>query len=57
MFLTRDQVELLKSDNVCSGRLPGLTDLGIEPTAAEVILPSYLDVYRRGGRFKRMRPV
>ena len=55
--LTRDQVELLKSDNVCSGRLPGLTDLGIEPTAAEVILPSYLDVYRRGGRFKRMRPV
>jgi hypothetical protein len=24
-----------------------------EPTAAEVIVPTYLDVYRRGGRFGR----
>ncbi len=55
--LTRDQVELLRSDNVCSGRHPGLADLGIEPTAPEVILPSYLDRYRKGGRFKRMKPV
>lgn len=55
--LTRDQVELLRSDNVCAGAHPGLKAFGIEPTAAEVILPSYLDVYRKGGRFSPMRPV
>ncbi|MBP5857963.1 complex I NDUFA9 subunit family protein [Marivibrio halodurans] len=55
--LTRDQVELLRADNICTGRHPGLRDLGIAPTAPELILPSYLDVYRKGGRFKRMRPV
>lgn len=49
--LTRDQVELLKTDNVCSGTLPGLKDLGIEATAVEVELPTYVDIYRRGGRF------
>jgi NADH dehydrogenase len=53
--ITRDQVALLKSDNVVSGKLPGLRDLGIDPTAAEVIVPTYLDVYRRGGRFGRAR--
>jgi NADH dehydrogenase len=55
--LTRDQVELLKTDNVCSGDLPGLEDLGVEPTAAEVILHTYLDIYRKGGRYKPAQPV
>lgn len=50
-IITRDQVELLKSDNVVSGTLPGLADLGVTPTAAEVIVPTYLDTYRVGGRF------
>jgi uncharacterized protein YbjT (DUF2867 family) len=49
--LTRDQVELLKQDNVLSGTLPGLSDLGVQPTAAELILPTYLDRFRKGGRF------
>ncbi|MCB9957060.1 MAG: complex I NDUFA9 subunit family protein [Rhodospirillaceae bacterium] len=49
--LTRDQVTLLKSDNVLSGGQPGLAELGITPTAAEVILPTYLWRYRPGGRF------
>jgi NADH dehydrogenase len=49
--LTRDQVELLKHDNVLSGSLPGLSDLGVQPTAAELILPTYLDRFRKGGRF------
>lgn len=40
--LTRDQVELLKTDNVASGEHPGLADLGIEPTALEGVLPSYI---------------
>lgn len=50
-LLTPDQVTLLRKDNVCSGAFPGLKELGIEPTAAEVILPSYMDMYRPGGRF------
>ena len=52
-LLTTDQVELLKHDNVVSGELPTLADLGIEPTGAEGIIPTYLDRYRRGGRFNR----
>jgi NADH dehydrogenase len=49
--LTRDQVELLTQDNVLSGTEPGLAELGVQPTAAEVILPTYLDRFRKGGRF------
>jgi len=50
--LTRDQVELLKRDNVVSPDMPGLHTLGIPPTAVEMILPTYLDKYRVGGRFR-----
>ncbi|MDH5410612.1 MAG: complex I NDUFA9 subunit family protein [Alphaproteobacteria bacterium] len=55
-LLTSDQVELLKHDNVLSGELPTLADLGIEVTGAEGILPTYLDRYRRGGRFTKPLP-
>jgi uncharacterized protein YbjT (DUF2867 family) len=44
--LTRDQVKLLGIDNVVSSRALGLRDLGIEPTAMEAIIPSYLERYR-----------
>jgi NADH dehydrogenase len=47
--LTRDQARLLRQDNVAHS-MPGLAALGIEPTACEVILPTYLDRYRRGGK-------
>lgn len=47
-ILTRDQVKLLERDNVATGELPGLDDLGIDATALETILPSYLRRYRRG---------
>lgn len=40
--LTRDQVALLKTDNVLGGQQPGLRDLGIEPTTLESILPTYI---------------
>jgi uncharacterized protein YbjT (DUF2867 family) len=50
-LLTRDQVRLLKVDNVISGTKPGLPELGIQPAAVEPILPTYLDIYRKGGRF------
>jgi NADH dehydrogenase len=53
--LTRDQVKLLRRDNVVAPGALTLKDLGIEPTAVEVIVPSYLDRYSRGGWFKSHR--
>lgn len=49
--LTLDQVWLLRQDNVVSPNASGLVELGIEATAAEAILPLYLDRYRVKGRF------
>lgn len=49
--LTRDQVRLLQRDNVVARDALGLADLGITPAAAELIIPTYLDIYRIGGRY------
>ncbi len=54
--LTADQVELLKKDNIVgiSGE-PGLgtfADLGITPTAAPIILPTYLHRFRERGQYE-----
>ena len=49
--LTRDQVRLLRRDNVVTPGALGLAELGITPTAAELIIPTYLDIYRIGGRY------
>ena len=54
--LTRDQVLLLEhGDNVVSPGALGFADLGITPQAIEAILPTYLDIYRPGGRFSASR--
>ncbi len=47
--LTRDQILLLKRDNVASPEMPGLAELGIPPTPLEVIVPHYLAAYARSG--------
>lgn len=47
--LTRDQVRMLQRDSVPRSGAPGLAALGVEPTALELILPTYLDRYRRQG--------
>ena len=47
--LTPDQVKLLRIDNVVAPDASGLADLGVDATAAELILPTYLRDYRRGG--------
>jgi len=58
--MTRDQVTLLKSDNVVSelamaeGRT--LDGLGIVPTSVEAIVPSYLWRFRKSGQFESARP-
>jgi uncharacterized protein YbjT (DUF2867 family) len=49
--LTRDQVLMLKTDNVVSQGAEGLAELGVQPTGLEAIAPSYLWRYRRGGQF------
>jgi NADH dehydrogenase len=51
--LTLDQVRLLKRDNVVTGQA-GLKEIGITPTAAEQILPTYLDRYRPRGYYSRL---
>jgi uncharacterized protein YbjT (DUF2867 family) len=38
--LTRDQVALMRRDNLASAELPGLPELGIAPTPIEDILPA-----------------
>ena len=53
--LTRDQVKLLKRDNVVSGLFPGLTELGVRPTALEAMIPAYLDRFRPGGWYASAR--
>ena len=49
--ITTDQVELLRTDNVVSGQCPGLAELGVQATALEPILPTYLYRFRKGGQF------
>ena len=54
--LTRDQVLLLEAgDNVVTPGALGYADLGLQPQAIEAILPTYLDIYRAGGRFSASR--
>ncbi|WP_376100494.1 complex I NDUFA9 subunit family protein [Roseomonas sp. CCTCC AB2023176] len=53
--LTRDQLLLLGRDNVVGDGMPGLHELGIEPTTLESILPVYLARFRVGGE-RKTRP-
>jgi len=54
--LTRDQVRLLKTDNVLSGANPTISDLGITPSSIEAVLPTYLRTFQPpSGRRVRMR--
>ena len=51
--VTRDQVKLLKRDNVVdtSGAVGTLADLGVTPDTVESVLPSYMVRYRKYGQF------
>ena len=51
-LLTVDQVRMLETDNVVSDGALGLRDLGIVPTGAEAIVPSYLWRFRKEGEFE-----
>ena len=54
--LTRDQVRLLKRDNVVTPGALTFADLGIQAEGLDAILPTYLDRYRPGGRLRPARP-
>lgn len=54
-LLTRDQVNMLKSDNVVAEDALTLSDLGIKPLACEIVLPTYMDRFRPGGRYNKAR--
>ena len=51
LVLTRDQVKLLKVDNVVRDGAQGLVDLGVRPTAMESVLDSYLYRFRPQGQY------
>lgn len=50
-LLTPDQVESLKTDNLVSRSSLTMAALGLTPTGMGMILPSYLETYKSGGRF------
>lgn len=54
--LTRDQVLLLKSDNVVGKDAYGLRELGVSPTPVEAIVPQYLRRYSRPGPAANVQP-
>lgn len=49
--ITRDQVKLLKADNVVGKDALTLADLGIEPETLEAVVPRYLGRFRKYGQF------
>jgi NADH dehydrogenase len=50
-MLTLDQLRMLMKDNVVAKGAKGFSDLGIEPTPVEAIIPRQLQRYRQFGRF------
>ena len=50
-LLTPDQVEMLKYDNVVSGKYRTLKNLKIKSTTIQRILPKYIYRFRTGGQF------
>lgn len=47
--MTRDQLLMLSRDNVANPDLPGLAALGVVPTPIDLVVPTYLARYRKGG--------
>ena len=49
--ITKDQVKLLRNDNVVGAEAKGFADLGITPVAMEAVLPDYLWRFRPSGQY------
>lgn len=50
-LLTPDQVENMKFDNIVSPAALTLSHLGVAGTGMGLVVPSYLEIYKAGGRF------
>lgn len=55
--LTNDQITSLQTDSIVSASAHTLSDLKIQPTALNSVLPGYLDKFRPGGRFAEKKRV
>ncbi|HET7409484.1 MAG TPA: complex I NDUFA9 subunit family protein [Paracoccaceae bacterium] len=53
-MLTVDQVEMLRRDNVVAEGVRGFHALGLQPTAMEAVLDSYLYAYRKHGQYSHL---
>lgn len=54
-MITRDQVALLRRDNVVADGARGFGALGIAPTATEAVLPGYLWRFRPAGQYEAIK--
>jgi uncharacterized protein YbjT (DUF2867 family) len=54
-MLTRDQVRLLRRDNVVAEDARGLADLGVDPTPMDAVLESYLYCHRPSGQYTAIK--
>jgi len=54
-ILTRDQIALLRRDNVPAEGAKGFADLGIQPIAPEAVLDSYLWRFRPSGQYDAIK--
>lgn len=54
-ILTRDQLALLKRDNVVSPGARGFAELGIEPVAADAVIERYLWRFRPSGQYEAIK--
>ncbi|SES92170.1 complex I NDUFA9 subunit family protein [Paracoccus homiensis] len=54
-ILSRDQLALLREDNVVSDGAKGFADLGIQPTAPEAVLEQYLWRFRPSGQYDAIK--
>jgi uncharacterized protein YbjT (DUF2867 family) len=54
--ISSDQYTLLKAGSVASGKLPGITDLGVHPRPLELFLDRWMVSYRKHGRFSDATP-
>lgn len=53
--LTRDQLALLRQDNVVGPDTKGFADLGIQPVAPEAVIDEYLWRFRPSGQFESIK--
>jgi uncharacterized protein YbjT (DUF2867 family) len=52
-LMSRDNLDSMRSPNVASGKLPGLSELGIEPSGIEAIAPLYLKQSSKLDNFRK----